>query len=139
VNYGGNPLNTTLKVPGSQVWILIDGNYLGLAEDHTVDPHFAELTDPVGGSIYQLLSAGAFLNEINATCIFSTDLPDLSQFVDGDLGLHTVVFLLTNTAGGTRTITCGYCKVFRQTGKHAKDQLYRWTLRILSNAPWVFS
>lgn len=135
VTIGGDPLSTLLKVPGINVGVTIGSDTYGLMEEHTWDCHYAELTDPVGGSAAQVLSAGARLVEMTFTALWSTDLPtDWSTLVYGDLPFKTVVFLLMNAAGLQRTVTVPYSKIFRHGGRHQKDQLYRRTVRILSSA-----
>jgi hypothetical protein len=131
---GGNPLNTLLKIPGIQVFMSIGGSAYGLMEEHTWDAHYTELLDPVGGSAAQVISAGAFLMELTATILYSTDLPDASwsTLSNGDLPMTTIVILLYNAEGSVRTITLPYCKIFRHGGKHTKDQLYRKTIRAIS-------
>jgi hypothetical protein len=138
---GGNPLNTLLKVPGINVFMSIGGSQYGLVEQHDVDPHYAENTDPVGGSAAQVLTAGAFLCEITATILYSTDMPDgsWSTLSNGDLPFTTVSIALVNAQGNGRTITLNYCKIFRHGWKHNKDQLYRKTVRILTSSPPVLS
>lgn len=132
---GGDPLTTTLKVPGANVGVQIGSDTYGLVEEHTWDSHYAENTDPVGGSSAQCLTAGARLTEVTLTCLFSTDMPtNWSALTNGDLPSVTVVFILMNVAGATHTVTLPYCKIFRHGGRHQKDQLYRRTLRILTAA-----
>jgi hypothetical protein len=137
---GGNPLTTLLKIPGIQVFMSIGGSPYGLVEEHSWDAHYTELLDPVGGSAAQVISAGAFLMELTATLLYSTDLPDAnwSTLSNGDLPMTTVVILLYNTQGNARTITLPYCKIFRHGGRHSKDQLYRKPIRIISSgAPTI--
>jgi len=118
------------------VFLSIGGSSYGLVEEHTWDAHYAELTDPVGGSAAQVISAGAFLMELTATILYSTDLPDgsWSTLSNGDLPFTTVSILLYDANGDTRTITLNYCKIFRHGARHNKDQLYRKTVRILSSS-----
>jgi hypothetical protein len=138
---GGNPLTSLLEIPGIQVYFSIGGSQYGLVEEHTIDSHYAELLDPVGGSAAQVISAGAFLMELTATLLYSSDLPDgnWSNLSYGDLPMTTISILLIDKAGTQRTVTLSYCKIFRHGSRHQKDQLYRKTVRILSSSPPVIS